>query len=307
VTDRTPAQNDVRLGVFAAAAACVLWGGMPLYIHAVGFADPVEILAQRILWSLPAALLAVLAIGGARKGLADLAAAFRPRLFAMLAASSVSIFANWGIYVWAVAHAHVMEAALAYFISPLANVLIGVLAFGERVRPIQTAAIALAAVGVAVQGIAIGAPPWIALLLCASWTAYAVLRKQAPTPAAVGLLVETLILAPVAIAMLVWLGAHHLLAFGQHVGQSALLALAGVVTAAPLLLFTFGARRLPLSVLGLINYATPSLQFLASLALGEALTPLRAASFALIWFGLIAFTTDSLAAEHARRRAALHT
>ena len=113
--------------------------------------------------------------------------------------------------------------------------------------------------------------------------------------------------APVAIAMLVWLGARHPLSFGQHAGQSVLLALAGVVTALPLILFTFGARRLPLSVLGLINYATPSLQFLASLALGEGLTPLRAASFALIWLGLIAFTTDSLAAEQARRRTALHT
>jgi chloramphenicol-sensitive protein RarD len=297
------ARDDTKLGYISAFAAYLLWGGMPIYIHAVGFADPMEILAARILWSLPAAVLAVIAMGGWRKGVADLAAACNPRMLAMLSASSIFIFGNWGIYVWAVAHSHVMEAALAYFISPLATVLIGMFVFNERLRQAQIASIVLAGIGVVVQGVALGAPPWISLLLCASWVSYTVVRKQAPVPAAVGLLIETLILSPIAIAMLVWLARQHPLAFGQETGHDLLLAFSGIVTALPLILFSFGARRLPMSAIGLINYMTPSLQFLVGVAYGEPLTPVRIVSFAFIWLGLLVFTGDSLRAERARRRA----
>lgn len=299
-------RDETKLGYIAACCAYVIWGGLPLFIHALNFADPMDILGERILWSLPAALLAVGLMSGWRNGFAELKAAFRPPMLGMLTASAIFIFGNWALYVIAVVNGHVMEAALAYFISPLATVLIGVVVFGERLRAAQIAAVALAAVGVVMQGVALGAPPWLSLLLCASWVAYTVIRKKAPVSAAVGLMVETIILAPVAVGLLIWVSMHGGLAFGHDAGRSGMLALTGVVTALPLILFSVGARRLPLSAIGLINYLAPSLQFLAGLLLGELMTPLRVVSFAFIWLALIVFVTDSLAAERARRQAASH-
>ncbi|MDX2235130.1 MAG: EamA family transporter RarD, partial [Hyphomonadaceae bacterium] len=217
--------------------------------------------------------------------------------------SAVFITGNWGLYVWAVAHDHVIEASLAYFLVPLVSVAFGVLLFGEPITRLQFGALALAGVGIAAQAAAIGAFPWVALALCLSWSLYSLVRKQAPVPAAGGLLAETMILAPAAAVGLWWLARQpEGVAFGAGATPSLLLGLLGVVTAAPLILFAFGARRLRFSTLGMLQFIAPSLQFLIGVAWGEPLTPLRLFSFAVIWAGLAIYTWDAIARE--RRLAA---
>lgn len=291
----SPQEAERRAGFIAAALAYVMWGFLPLYLKVLAFADVREVLAQRILWSVPAALLAVFVMSGMRRGLGELSAAFNPRMLGTLTLSACFIFFNWGIYVWLVLHERVIESALAYFLAPLVAVAVGTIFFGEKISTWQVAALGLATAGVIAQGFALGAPPWMALALCATWSAYAVIRKRAPVPAATGLMIETLVLAPVAIGLLVWtqrdLGA---LAASDGWGHAALLAVAGPITALPLMLFAFGARRVTFVSLGLLQFLAPSLQFATGIAFGEPFTPLRAVSFALIWAGLGFFAWDTL-------------
>lgn len=300
VTAALPPGKDeaARAGLAAATAAYGLWGLLPLYLKLVGFASPSEVLAHRILWSLPAAALAVIAL----KGADETRKALKQRgVLRALVLSATLIGVNWWFYVWAVAQSRVIEASLAYFLTPLVNVAFGVLFFREVLTRLQVVSLGLAAAGVAVQALALGAPPWIALALCATWSCYGLVRKRAPVPAAGGLLVETAILAPVAAAglgLLALSGAP--LAFDDAPANAVLLALAGPATALPLMLFAFGARRLRFSTLGLLQYIAPTLQFAVGLSFGEAFTPLRAASFALIWAGLALFSYDAWRRERAR-------
>lgn len=295
----TPSDN-VRRGVIAATSAYVLWGMLPIYLRAVGFAGPFEVLAERILFSVPSAAVVILLMYGWRRGLREFAVLRNPRLLAALALSSVLIFLNWGLYVWAVANGQVIEAALAYFISPMLQVMIGMAFFGERAGPGQKAALVLAALGVVAQALALGAPPWISLALSASWVGYAVVRKRAPVPAATGLFAEALLLAPLAGAMLVWISQGPGLTIDDSASNAALLLLAGPVTVIPLLLFTIGARRISFATIGLLQFLAPSIQFVIGVFWGEPLPPLRLISFALIWAGLIAFTWDAMAARRAK-------
>jgi len=287
-------KDEQRTGFIASAGAYALWGFLPLYFKLISFADAREVLGQRILWCAPFAFLAIFAMSGWRGGLNDLRAALRPRMLFMLALSSLFIFFNWGIYVWMVLQNRIIEASLAYFLAPLVSVAVGVVFFRERITTPQIAALALAAAGVIVQGLALGAGPWMALALCATWSIYAVIRKQTQISAATGLFVETTWLLPIA-AFLIWRVAQdHTLAFSENPTQALLLAIAGPITAAPLMLFTFGARRVSFTALGLMQFFAPSLQFIIGIVLGEQFTPLRAASFALIWIGLGLFTWDTL-------------
>ena len=284
-----------RNGFIAAALAYAMWGFLPLYLKLLAFADVREVLAQRILWSVPAALLAVFAMSGARRGLAELGAAMKPRMLATLAISACFILVNWGLYVWLVLHERVIESALAYFLAPLVAVAVGTLFFGERISVAQVAALGLATAGVIAQGFALGAAPWAALALCATWSTYAVIRKRAAVPAATGLMVETTALAPVAAALLFWTQADvGSIAFNDGWAHATLLAVAGPVTALPLMLFAFGARRVTFTALGLLQFVAPSLQFATGIAFGEPFTAMRAASFALIWLGLGVFAWDTL-------------
>jgi chloramphenicol-sensitive protein RarD len=198
------------------------------------------------------------------------------------------------MYVWLVLNERVIESALAYFLAPLVAVGIGVVFFGERIRAAQFLALILAAVGVVVQGLALGAPPWMALALCATWSTYAVIRKRAPVPAATGLLIECVAMAPVAAGIMIWAANEAPLAMMSDWRHGLLLALAGPVTALPLMAFTFGARRVSFTTLGLLQFLAPSLQFATGLLYGEPFTPLRAASFVLIWAGLGFFSWDTL-------------
>ena len=298
----SPAQSDaeIRSGFIAGAFAYLLWGFFPLYLKLIAFADVREVLGMRIIWGIPAALAAVFLVSGWKRGLTEIGAALKPKMLATLTASAIFIFINWGLYVWLVLHHRVIESALAYFLAPLVAVAVGVMFFGERVGITQIVALVLAVIGVIVQGAAIGAPPWLALALCATWSVYAVIRKRAPVQAATGLLIETLALLPVAIGLVLWAASSAPLAFNQSWTHVILLALAGPATAFPLMLFGFSARRVSFTTLGLLQYIAPSLQFMTGIAFGEAFTPLRAASFALIWLGLALFTWDTLKRNRSR-------
>lgn len=291
----TPEESDRRAGFMWAAGAYVMWGFLPIYLHAIAFAQPAEVLGQRILWSIPAAIIAIfLMSGNAMQAFRDLRSAMNAKMLLTLLTSSIFIFVNWGIYVWLVLSHRVIESSLAYFLAPLVAVAVGVLFFKEKVSAPQIIALSLALVGVVVQGWALGAPPWMALALCATWSVYVVIRKRAPVPAAVGMLIETLALAPVALGLLWWAGQHGGLAFAQGWDHALLLSLAGPATALPLMMFAFGARRVSFTTLGLLQFIAPTLQFTTGLVFGEPFTPLRGLSFALIWVGLAFFAWDVL-------------
>jgi chloramphenicol-sensitive protein RarD len=288
-----PTQEDRRAGFIAAFCAYALWGVLPLYIKLVGFADPRELLGLRILLSVPATFAAVFAVSGVKRGAAELSALLNPRRIGALMLSALFIFMNWGLYILLILQGRVMEASLAYFIAPLATVALGVFFFAERLTRLQVAALACAGAGVALQGVALGRAPLMALALCATWCVYALLRKRMAVPAAAGLFAETVLLIPLAAGLVFWVGMAAPLAFNQSFGHAVLLTLAGPVTALPLMLFAFGARRVSFSSLGLLQYVAPSLQFAIGLAYGERFSAFSAASFGLIWIGLAMFSVDA--------------
>jgi chloramphenicol-sensitive protein RarD len=275
----------------AAAGAFLLWGLFPLYWKQLASVPALEVVAHRTAWGF-LAVAAWVTLRGTWP--AALAVARRPRTLVLLGASAVLIGLNWLLYVWAVVHDHVVEASLGYFINPLVNVLLGVLVLGERLSRPQQIAVALAAAGVAVLTAGHGRLPWIALALAVSFGLYGLVRKTVGADAVTGLLWETALLAPLATAFLVLLGRQGTGAFGPGApASSVLLALGGVVTAVPLVLFALGARSLPLSTLGLLQYLSPSLQFLlAVLLFREPFTRAHAAAFACIWSALALLTWD---------------
>ncbi|MBC7768157.1 MAG: EamA family transporter RarD [Phycisphaerales bacterium] len=290
----SPSEAERRAGFLAAAFAYIIWGFLPLYLKLLAAIDVREVLAQRILWAAPAAFIAVFVMSGWRPGWREIATALRPRMLGTLTLSACFIFVNWGLYVYLVLNERVIESALAYFLAPLVAVAVGVLFFREKIGSAQVIALALALIGVIVQGIALGAPPYMALALCATWSAYAVIRKRAPVPAAVGLLIESLALMPLAIGLLVWTASGAPLGFTTDWTTAILLAIAGPVTAIPLMAFAFGARRVSFVTLGLLQFLAPSLQFTTGIVFGEEFTFLRGVSFALIWAGLAFFAWDTL-------------
>lgn len=286
------ARSERRAGLIAAASAYAMWGFLPLYLKLLGFADVREVLAQRILWCIPAALLAVFFTSGWAGGWRDLQNALKPRMLLTLMASACFIFMNWGLYVWLVMHQRVIESALAYFLAPLVSIVVGTLFFNERITVAQSTALGIATAGVVTQGFALGAPPWMALALCATWSLYVVIRKHTAVTSPTGLFVESSVLAPIAALLLMSTIADGALAFDDSASHALLLAIAGPVTALPLILFAFGARRVSFVAIGLLQFLAPSLQFAIGLIAGELFTPLRALSFALIWAGLAIFSWD---------------
>jgi chloramphenicol-sensitive protein RarD len=268
-----------------------MWGLFPLYWKTLAAVPALEVVAHRTAWGLVSVAIWVTL----RNRWADVrAVASRPRTILRLAGSAVLIGLNWLLYIWAVIHDHIVEASLGYFVNPLVNVLLGVLVLRERLDRARWLAVALAVVGVTILTLWHGRLPWIALALAVSFGLYGLARKTVSADAVVGLLWETALLTPVAAAYLFALGMAGRGAFGpSEPGASALLALAGAVTAVPLVLFTLGARALPLSTVGLLQYVSPSLQFLlAVLVFREPFTPAHAATFACIWAALAILTWD---------------
>lgn len=273
---------------------------LPLYFRFLHAVSPVEVVAQRIVWS----LLLVLVLISLRTGLASLAEVLRDgKLMRPLTISAALILVNWLVYVWAVHADHVVAASLGYFLNPLINVLLGVTFLGERLRRGQIVALCIALAGVSILAFAAIDTLWISLALGLSFGLYGLVRKVTPVAPMRGLAAETTVLAPFALGYLAWIAATGQMAFGTDLGLTALLVLAGAITAAPLLLFAMAAQQLPLTVLGVIQYIAPSLQFLTGILLfGEELNRGQLFSFLLIWAGLILFTVDSVRAVRAARR-----
>jgi chloramphenicol-sensitive protein RarD len=283
----------MRTGILSAALAFIAWGLFPLYFHAISEVPPVQILAHRMLWSL-LFLLIVLAV---RRQWSWLNLVRQPRVLVSFIASAILLSANWLVYIWSVNNGHVIEASLGYFINPLVNIMFGYLLLKERLRRGQWAAIAVAALGVAWLTWQAGTVPWISLVLAATFGAYGLMRKTAALGALEGLSFETMVLFPVAAAYIGWLTLHGDNAFINTSSDATrlLLVAAGPVTAIPLLLFAAGARQIPLSVLGLLQYVTPTLQFLLGVWLfHEALTPERLVGFMLIWGALALYAGEGL-------------
>lgn len=291
----------MRKGLLLGLAAYLIWGLFPLYFPLMDPAGAVEVLAHRVLWSMITMVVLVFALRRRR----HLAALLRePRSLMWLSIAAVVIALNWGVYIWATTHEHVVEASLGYFINPLVSVLLGVVFFAERLRRLQWAALALATAAVVVLTVELGEPPWVSLGLAASFATYGLAKKQADRGAIEGLTVETVLLAPIALAYLLFLGSRSDSTFtSQGPLHVALLVSLGIVTAVPLLCFGASATRVPLTVIGFLQYTTPTVQFLLGVfLLGEQMTSGRWVGFALVWLALLLFSLESLGHHRRERR-----
>ncbi|WP_248322232.1 EamA family transporter RarD [Caballeronia sp. Sq4a] len=280
-------------GVVYAFAAFAIWGLFPIYFKALHSIGAIEMLAHRMAWS----MLFLLIVLTARRQWQWLVPVLRDkRLLARFAASAVLLSANWGIYIWAVNAGRIVEASLGYFINPLVNVLFGMAFLHERLRPVQWIAVIVAALGVAWLTWVNGAPPWISFALALTFGGYGLLRKTASLGALEGLTLETMLLCPVALLYLFVLGSHGGSGFAHAtISVKLLLAAAGPVTAVPLLLFAAGARRIPLSMLGLIQYITPSLQLLIGVAIyQEAFGHDQLIGYGAIWAALALYSLEGV-------------
>jgi chloramphenicol-sensitive protein RarD len=282
-----------RSGLAAAISAFAIWGVFPLYLKPLAGVPVLQVMSHRIVWCC-LVVFAWLALrgeaGAVRTALAN--AGTRRRLVA----SSVFISVNWLIYVWAVGNGHVVDASLGYFINPLFSVVLGVFVLGERLNRAQWTAVALAAAGVLYLAIVAGRPPWIAMALAFSFGMYGLIRKVVVVDAVAGLATETLLLSPFALAFLVWSQWQGSGALGHSsAAVDALLVCSGLVTAMPLALFSYGARRIPLSTLGLVQYIGPTIQFLIGVLVFQEPFPRdRAIGFVVIWAALVIYAADGL-------------
>ncbi|MFT4051712.1 MAG: EamA family transporter RarD [Microbacterium sp.] len=295
-------EREARLGGFYAFGAYFLWGFMPLYFLVLAPIGPWEIVAWRIVFSLVfcAILLTVTRTWG------KLRAILRDRrLMLWTAVAGLLIYVNWQVFLIGILTGHVIEGSLGYFINPIVTVLLGVLVLGERLRTGQWIAIGIAAIAVLVIVVAYGSFPWIALTLAASFGTYGLVKKQiGPRVDAIsGLTLESLWLTPVALIQLGVVAATTGIVWGtQGTANTVLLALAGIITAIPLLLFAAGARRAPLTVIGLLQFVAPIMQFLTGWAIMHEPMPLeRWIGFALVWVALLVLSIDSVIAARRSR------
>ncbi len=286
----TQPPDESARGLGLALAAYLSWGLFPIYFKALRPTPALEVLAHRVVWS--ALLLAVLL--ARRRGPSGFGAPFRGNRLPLLALTAALISTNWLVYIWAVQVGRIVEASLGYFVNPLVNVILGVAFLGESLTRRQRLAIALAAVGVAVLVVHTGAFPWISLVLATSFGLYGLVRKRAAIDSIGGLFGETALLAPLALGYLAvraWAG-HG--AFGTALSPTLLLAAAGPITALPLLWFGQALHRLRLSTMGLVQYVTPTSQFLLGVLLyREPFGAAHAAAFACIWASLAVYSWDA--------------
>lgn len=288
-----------RRGVWFAVAAYAAWGVMPLYWHLLIIVPSLQIILHRIVWS----ALLVAAWLGYKYGRGWLRETLdRPRARWMLALSGILIAVNWGLYIWAVNAGHVVESSLGYFINPLLNVVLGVVVLGERLRRLQWVALAIATLGVLWLTVDYGRFPWIALVLAGSFGLYGLIRKLLDVPPVRGLGVESLYLMLPALVLILWGETHGSGGFIAHgdvpawgLGISALLILGGALTALPLIGFADAVRRIPYSVMGVLQYIAPTLQLACGVwVLGEPFGRERAIGFGFIWLALALFAGEGL-------------
>jgi len=301
----TPAAS-ARAGLIFGITCYTIWGVFPLYVVQLEFASALEIVAHRVIWSL---LLCLGMLTLTRRLPEFVAVLHSPRQFGALALAAALIACNWLAYVYAATSGQVLQASLGYFINPLLTVMLGVVVLHERLRPSQWLAVSIALMAIVVIAVGQGHPPWLALILAVSFGFYGLSKKLAgrsvgPIPS---LTVETLVLAPLALLALAWLGSRGQTHFAVHGASSALLLMStGVATTLPLITFAAAARRLPLSTLGLLQYIGPSLQFVIAVVIAhEPMSPSRWIGFAMIWAALLMVSIDALHDQHQRRRQAV--
>jgi chloramphenicol-sensitive protein RarD len=295
-----PAAGHKHAALAAGLGAYVIWGFVPLAIQAIGRqgAGSWEILTHRIVWG---ALAAAVFVGLAHQWRQVARVVREPRTMAWLTASSCLIAINWIIYIWAVNSGHVLESSLGYYINPLVSMAAGALLFRERMNRIGMVAVALAVVGVVIQTVALGRLPLASIGLALSFGGYGIVRKRVAADAQTGLFVECLVLGLPSLAYILWLqqsGGGHFLA---GPAATAWLIAAGPVTAVPLVLFAWAARRMPLSAMGFLQFVAPTISFVIGVSQGEPFTALRAVSFVFIWLGAAVFVAGALKAAHAAR------
>ena len=273
-----------RKGLGLGIAAYGLWGILPIYFKALQAVPAVDIVAHRIVWSVPILAL-LLSVAGAWD---EVRAAFRNRrAMLFLGVTALLIGANWLLYVYAVNSGHILAGSLGYYLNPLANVLLGRIVLKEKLSWLQWASVALAAAGIVALAAGALSQLWISIALCLSFASYGLLRKIAPVDATAGLAIETTLLAPFAAAWLIWSFSSGQPTFGNSTADVTLISIAGVVTTVPLLLFTAAARRLPYSTLGMLQFLAPTCQFLLAVLLyGEPFTTAHAVAFGAIWAAL---------------------
>ncbi|MFN3720694.1 MAG: EamA family transporter RarD [Rhizobium rhizophilum] len=289
-----PAENKDSLnGFLFALSAYLLWGFLPLYMKALAHISPAEVIAHRILWSIPVAGLLLIVL----KRTDDLKKAIRnPRMLGMAAVTATLISVNWGIYVWAIGTGHALDTALGYFINPLFSILMGAVLLKEKLKRTQIAALALVVIAVIILTVEAGRLPVVALALTFSWGFYAFFRKTLPIGPNQGFLLEVLLLSPIALGYLVYLnlqgGGHFLMG---NTTDTILLAAAGLVTAVPLILYANGAKLLRLSTIGIMQYIAPSMIFITAVfVFNEPFSVAKAVAFPLIWSALVIYTLPML-------------
>ncbi|MFF5725443.1 EamA family transporter RarD [[Kitasatospora] papulosa] len=297
-------KNEQRAGLLYGIGAYGMWGLVPLFWPLLEPSGAVEILAHRMVWSLGVVGIALLVL---RRWAWIGELVRQPRRLGLIAVAAAVISVNWGLYIWSVNNGHVVEASLGYFINPLVTIAMGVLLLGERLRPAQWAAVATGFVAVLVLAIGYGQPPWISLVLAFSFATYGLAKKKVNMGGLESLAAETAVLFVPALGFLLWLGASGDATFlSAGAGHGALLAATGLVTAIPLVCFGAAAIRVPLSVLGLLQYLAPVFQFaLGILYFHEEMPPERWAGFALVWVALILLTWDALRTARRTRAEAL--
>lgn len=302
MTDRDP--SGMRAGVASGVVAYVLWGLFPLYWGFLEPASPYEVLAARMVFAL-ASLAVLVTIVGQWQVVASVLR--DPRSATILLGAAIVVSLNWGVFIWAVANELVVDASLGYFINPLVSVALGVLVLRERLRPLQWLAVGIAAIAVLYATLSLGRLPWVALVLASSFGLYGLAKKLAGVDAIPSLTVETLYMTPLALGYLAWLWSQGMLALGTHgAGHALLMVGAGPVTALPLLFFGFAAHRVPLSVLGPLQYVAPSLQLAIGVWwLDEPMTPERWLGFVGVWVALVVFTVDAIRNSRGTSRAEL--
>jgi chloramphenicol-sensitive protein RarD len=291
---------DERAGVTAALAAYIFWGLAPIYFKLIQSVAATEVIAHRVLWSIPALAIFLLLRDGT--GFWQRMRLPRRTVFTLLV-SGLLVAGNWLVFVWAVVNGQVLATSLGYFIGPLVSFLLGFLFLKERLTPIQTVGVLIAASGTVYLGWFLGTPPWISLTLAFSFGIYGLIRKKLDVGPMIGLLWETSLIAPLAIGFFMWSSHNGTLSFGtQSLSIDFLLALAGPVTVLPLVWFNVAAKSLRLSTLGFFQYIAPSMTFLLSVfVFGETFTQGHAVAFGCIWLALAMVSTESLARSRRSR------
>ncbi len=288
-TASSPSQNaDTPKGFVLAVSAYVMWGFLPLYMKALSHIGPVEVVAHRVIWSVPVAGLLLVILGRTR----DLRAALgNPKMLGMAALTAALISVNWAIYVWAISTGHALDAALGYYINPLFSIALGAVLLREPLTRMQLVAVGLAAMGVLVLVVEAGRLPWAALGLMVSWGFYAFFKRSLPIGPNQGFLLEVLILLIPAITYVTWLAVQGTGHFGVLASDTVLLSCAGVVTAVPLLVYANGAKLVRLSTMGILQYIAPTMIFITAVAVfGEQIDRGRMIAFPLIWAALVVYS-----------------